>query len=98
MPSIIALLLAGSGRLGVQGTKEARFATGTGKVRLVFQVNDLDGERRRLIEQGVAVGDLVENHEEGYREARLQDPEGHSLRLFAWVAPASGESFARRGH
>jgi catechol 2,3-dioxygenase-like lactoylglutathione lyase family enzyme len=91
-----ALLSAGSGRLGVQGTKEARFTSGPGKVRLVFQVNDLDGERRRLIEQGVAVGDLVENHEEGYREVRLQDPEGHSLRLFAWVDPARAHPFARR--
>jgi catechol 2,3-dioxygenase-like lactoylglutathione lyase family enzyme len=91
-----ALLSAGSGRLGVQGTKEARFTSGPGKVRLVFQVNDLDGERRRLMEQGVVVGDLVENHEEGYREVRLQDPEGHSLRLFAWVDPARADPFARR--
>ncbi len=85
-----ALLSAGSGRLGVQGAKEVRLAAGTGKVRLVFQVNDLEGERLRLIERGVVVGGLVENHDEGYSEVRLQDPEGHSLRLFAWVDPARG--------
>ena len=93
-----ALLSAGSGRLGVQGTKEPRFTAGTGKVRLVFQVNDLKGECQRLIEQGVVVGELIENHEEGYREVRLQDPEGHSLRLFAWVDSSRGEPFTGRGH
>ena len=91
-----ALLSAGSGRLGVQGTREARFVAGPGKVRLVFQVHDLDGERQRLIEQGVAVGELVENHDEGYREVRLQDPEGHSLRLFAWLDPTRADPFTRR--
>jgi predicted enzyme related to lactoylglutathione lyase len=89
-----ALLSAGSGRLGVQGTKEARMSAGPGKVRLVFQVLDLEGERQRLIDQGVAVGGLIENAEEGYREVRLQDPEGHSLRLFAWVDPTRGGAFS----
>jgi catechol 2,3-dioxygenase-like lactoylglutathione lyase family enzyme len=93
-----ALLSAGSGRLGVQGTKEARFVAGPGKVRLVFQVRDLEGERQRLIGQGVVVGDLIENLDEGYREVRLQDPEGHSLRLFAWVDPTRGDPFTRRTH
>jgi predicted enzyme related to lactoylglutathione lyase len=88
-----ALLAAGSGRLGVQGFKEARAAAGPGKVRLVFQVRDLDAERQRLIEQGIAVGAPIENPAEGYREVRLQDPEGYSLRLFAWTDPARGNSF-----
>jgi len=85
-----ALLSAGSGRLGVQGVKEGRSASGPGKVRLVFQVADLDQECQRLTELGVAVGPPMENLVEGYREARLQDPEGHSLRLFAWTGPTRG--------
>src|SRR5207253_6006359 len=82
-----ALLSAGNGRLGVQGVKEARATTGSGKVRLVFQVPDLDRERQWLIERGVAVGAPVENLDEGYREVRLKDPEGYSVRLFAWIDP-----------
>ena len=56
-------------------------------MRLVFQVADLDRERRRLIDNGVAVGEPIENHAEGYREIRFQDPEGYSLRFFAWNDP-----------
>ncbi len=87
-PHEFALFSAGHGRVGLQGVKEARGLAGPGKVRLVFQVPDLDRERERLIDHGVAVGAPVENPEEGYREVRLQDPEGHSLRLFAWTDPA----------
>jgi catechol 2,3-dioxygenase-like lactoylglutathione lyase family enzyme len=97
-PHEFALLAAGSGRVGLQGFKGAGALAGHGKIRLVFQVLDLHGERQRLIDQGVAVGVPVENHEEGYREVRLQDPEGHSLRLFAWTDPARGEPFARPRH
>src|SRR5262245_51277109 len=43
-----ALLSAGGGRLGVQGIKAARSIAGPSKVRLVFQVRDLDLERLRL--------------------------------------------------
>jgi hypothetical protein len=91
-----ALLSAGSGRLGLQGVRETRSATGSGKVRLVFQVRDLEIERQRLIERGVVVGATVENLDEGYREIRLQDPEGSSLRLFAWIDPERGRPFTSR--
>jgi hypothetical protein len=91
-----ALLSAGGGRLGVQGVKEARALTAPSRVRLVFQVRDLDRERQRLIDRGVAVGAPIESPSEGYREVRLQDPEGYSLRLFAWIDPAHGNTFARR--
>jgi catechol 2,3-dioxygenase-like lactoylglutathione lyase family enzyme len=53
--------------------------------RLVFLVDDLDTERRRLIDCGVAVGESRENVAEGYREIRLADPEGMPIRLFAWT-------------
>jgi predicted enzyme related to lactoylglutathione lyase len=89
-----ALLSAGHGRLGVQGVKAARLIAGPSKLRLVFQVPDLDRERHRLIEHGVAIGPPIENREEGYREVRLQDPEGNSVRLFAWVDPTRGSRFA----
>jgi predicted enzyme related to lactoylglutathione lyase len=92
-----ALLAAGSGRLGIQGVKVAGSLTGPGKVRLVYQVHDLDHERQRLIERGVAVGAPIENHEEGYREVRLKDPEGYSLRLFAWTDPARRNAFLGQG-
>lgn len=95
-PHEFALLSAGSGRLGLQGIKAALPTAGSGRVRLVFQVRDLDQERARLIAQGVAVGAPIENAEEGYRELRLQDPEGYSLRLFAWTDPARSDSFGGR--
>ena len=82
-----ALLSAGGGRVGLQGVKEAHLASAQGRVRLVFQVADLDRERRQLIDKGIAVGEPIENEAEGYREIRFQDPEGYSLRFFAWNDP-----------
>lgn len=90
-----ALLAAGGGRVGLQGVKEAHMAPSRNRVRLVFQVADLDRERRRLIECGVAVGEPIENQEEGYREIRFPDPEGYSLRFFAWNDPARAGAFTR---
>jgi predicted enzyme related to lactoylglutathione lyase len=88
-----ALLSAGGGRVGLQGVKEANQAPSRNRVRLVFQVADLDRERRRLIEYGVEVGEPIENREEGYREIRFQDPEGYSLRFFAWNDPGRAGAF-----
>ena len=90
-----ALLSAGGGRVALQGVKEAHLAPARNRVRLVFQVADLDRERSRLIDGGVAVGEPIENQEEGYREIRFQDPEGYSLRFFAWDEPGRGVAFAR---
>ena len=42
-----AFLAAGQSRLGLQGVKGAREPSVPSKVRLVFQVRDLDQERRR---------------------------------------------------
>jgi catechol 2,3-dioxygenase-like lactoylglutathione lyase family enzyme len=88
-----ALLSAGSGRVGLQGVKEAHLAPTRNRVRLVFQVADLDRERRRLVDHGVEVGEPVENRDEGYREIRFQDPEGYSLRCFAWDDPGRAGAF-----
>ncbi len=91
-----ALLSAGSGRVGLQGVKEAPWRSPRNRVRLVFQVADLDRERRRLIDHGVELGEPIENQEEGYREIRFQDPEGYSLRFFAWNDPGRAGAFGAR--
>jgi catechol 2,3-dioxygenase-like lactoylglutathione lyase family enzyme len=90
-----AFLAAGQGRLGLHGVKGAKGSTVPSKVRLVFQVPDVDLERKRLIELGVEVGVPFDNREEGYREIRLHDPDGNSLTLFAWLDPTRGHQFSR---
>ncbi len=90
-----AFLAAGQGRLGLHGVKSTRESTVPSKVRLVFQVPDVDLERQRLIELGVEVGVPFDNREEGYREIRLHDPDGNSLTLFAWIDPTRGHQFSR---
>jgi predicted enzyme related to lactoylglutathione lyase len=90
-----AFLAAGNGRLGLQGTKAARAAGERSKVRLVFQVRDVDAERLRLIERGVEVGVPIDNKKEGYREVRLHDPVGNTLTLFAWIDSERENAFAR---
>ena len=75
------LLEAGSGRVAV---KEGPPSADRGAVRLIFRVEDLDASRDRLIGLGVAVGPVTESAE-GYREARLADPEGTPIHLFAWM-------------
>jgi predicted enzyme related to lactoylglutathione lyase len=89
-----ALFSAGTGRLGIQGTREPRPSSARGMVRLVFQVANLDRQREALLARGVAVSEPLENQAEGYREVRLQDPEGNSLRLFSWRDPSHGQKFA----
>ena len=89
-----ALLQAGGGRLGLKGVKAARGAHERIKIRLVFQVKDVENERRKLIERGVVVSPPIENREEGYREIRLHDPDGNSLTLFAWVDSAAKNPLA----
>ena len=83
-----AFLAAGQGRLGLQGVKGPHDRTVPSKVRIVFQVRDVNVERKRLIEKGVEVSAPFDNSEEGYREIRLHDPDGNSLTLFAWVEEA----------
>ena len=79
-----AFLAAGQSRLGLQGVKGPREAMGPSRVRLVFQVSDVDRERRRLVALGLDVSMPLDNREEGYREVRLHDPDGNRLTLFAW--------------
>jgi len=76
------LLEAGPGRVAI---KEGPPVADWGAVRLVFRVEDVDGERARLVGLGVAVGTVTESPE-GYREARLADPDGTPIHLFSTVA------------
>ena len=76
------LLEAGPTRIAL---KEGAEVADRGAVRLVFRVGDLDAARDRLVGLGVEVGPITES-DEGYREARLTDPEGTPIHLFAWVA------------
>ena len=93
-----ALLAAGEGRLGFKGIKSHQIAHERTKVRFVFQVADIDLERRRLAERGVVVSVPFDNSEEGYREVRLHDPEGNSLTMFAWIDPGREGRFVNGRH
>ena len=78
--------LLGDPRTGQLALKEAR-ETESGsptKVRLVFQVDDLEASHRRLKWRGVEVGDVTLNDREHYREVRLIGPEGTPITLFDW--------------
>lgn len=79
------LLEAGAGRIAL---KQGPPFENRGAVRLVFRVEDVDGARERLIGLGVEVGPVSESAE-GYREARLADPDGTPIRLFSWVGRGS---------
>ena len=76
-----ALLEAGGGRVAL---KEGEGRGDREPARLVFRVDDVDTARDRLVGLGVAVEPITESAE-GYREARLADPDGTPIRLFAWV-------------
>lgn len=78
-----ALLRAGDGRIGL---KQAG-APAREPCRLIFQVDDVEAARVRLRERGVAVGPPSENQTEGYREIRLNDPDGTPITLFQWLRP-----------
>ena len=76
-----SLLEAGSARVAL---KEGPALEGRGAVRLIFKVGDVDEARARLVALGVEVTPTTESAE-GYREARLLDPEGTPIRLFSWA-------------
>jgi hypothetical protein len=61
-------------------------APATGSVALVFLVDHLADEHRRLIEAGIVVSE-IETSVEGYRAVRLSDPAGHPIQLFEWIRP-----------
>jgi catechol 2,3-dioxygenase-like lactoylglutathione lyase family enzyme len=82
-PRRFALLDAGPGRVALKGDDTP--APARDAARLVFQVDDLDAERARLLALAVDVGPAIEHRDEGFREARLLDPDGTPITLFAWT-------------
>jgi hydroxymethylpyrimidine/phosphomethylpyrimidine kinase len=80
-----ALFTAGAARLALKvGAHRAAERTISPGVLLAFEVDDLDAWMRRLQERGVAPDGPVKASPEGYRRARLRDPDGHAVSLFAW--------------
>jgi hypothetical protein len=80
-PNRFALLEAGA--TGVALKEGNGFEPGS-NVRLLFVVEDLDGEHERLSALGVGPGPIRENPSEMYREFRVSDPDGTPVTLFAW--------------
>ena len=81
-----AFLAAGGGRLGLKGIKAARGADERDQdpprvpgARPGFPAPEAD---RKM---GSWSASVIDNHDEGYREVRLHDPDGNSLTLFAWI-------------
>ena len=61
-------------------------AAGTEENRLApaFRVGDLDGTLERLKSLGVRVDPHIDGEDEGYRLARVYDPEGNRLHLYGY--------------
>jgi catechol 2,3-dioxygenase-like lactoylglutathione lyase family enzyme len=77
-----ALLDAGGGRIALKAGEPT-----PGGVLLALEVDDLDGWVARL---GAHVEGPIKASEEGYRRARLHDPDGYEIALFEWTQEASG--------
>lgn len=79
--------LLGTGRVGI-ALKGGSTAGGDRlSVDLIFRVDDLDAVRNRLIGLGVEVSPIRHDAAERYHEAKLRDPEGTPIILFAWREP-----------
>jgi catechol 2,3-dioxygenase-like lactoylglutathione lyase family enzyme len=84
-----ALLDAGGCRVALkEGPPEP------GNVLLTFEVDDLPATLARLAARGVTLESPTEQSEEGYRRARLRDPDGHSICLFEWNGGVPPEVWA----
>ena len=62
-------------------------STATGENRLApgFRVSDLDATLRRLRSAGVRIYADIDGADEGYRLARIWDPEGNRLHLYHYL-------------
>ncbi|MCS6852237.1 MAG: hypothetical protein NZ700_13825 [Gemmataceae bacterium] len=74
-----ALFRVGAGRVALKAG-----APEPGSSLLVFQVDDLAAELRRLEAHGITPCGPVKTSPEGYTRAILVGPEGQRLALFAW--------------
>jgi predicted enzyme related to lactoylglutathione lyase len=74
------------------GKKDAN--EGVSRVVLDFVVADLDACLAELGRRGVEPSGPPEPSPEGYRIARLSDPEGNLIHLFEWTSPGGAASSA----
>jgi catechol 2,3-dioxygenase-like lactoylglutathione lyase family enzyme len=86
-----ALVAAGPARLALKGGQ-----TEPGSNKLTFRVTDLDAAMARLERAGVVPVSPVRTSPEGYRAARLVDPDGHRIELFEWANPDPGSEHQTR--
>jgi catechol 2,3-dioxygenase-like lactoylglutathione lyase family enzyme len=78
-----ALLAAGPARIALK----QRIDKASGAV-VTFRVEDLDAELARLARHDITPERPIRVSAEGYRSARMHDPDGNALDLFEWVRPA----------
>ena len=64
-----------------------RMSAGVSRVVLDFVVKDLDACLAELNRRGVQPSSAPEASPEGYRLARIADPEGNEIHLFEWSGP-----------
>ena len=81
-PNRYALLSAGPARIALKAGTPV-----PGTTRVVFCVPALDAALARLAHSGIEPAGPVKDSPEGYRVARLADPDGHRIELFEWIAP-----------
>lgn len=79
------MLETGGALLGL-ASDHPEHAASTSENRLSpgFQVQDLDAALERLRAAGVRVDPVIDGEGEGYRLARIWDPEGNRLHLFTY--------------
>lgn len=65
-------------------------ATQAARVVIDFTVRDLDGALAELSKRGVSILSPAKPSPEGYRIARIADPEGNEIHLFEWTNAPSG--------
>lgn len=56
-----------------------------GGLRIVVRSDDLESDREEMSRRGVAVGVMIENREESFREFRVADPDGLAITIFEWT-------------
>jgi len=81
-----ALMEAGGAKLAIKARPSAEPIVASDS-SIVFEVDDLEGERHRLKRLGVEIGTIIENPAEGFRECRFADPGGNAVTIFAWNRP-----------
>jgi predicted enzyme related to lactoylglutathione lyase len=79
-------MLETGGAMLALATDHPEFSASTDESRIApsFYVEDLDAEVARLAAAGVRVDPNQDGHGEGYRMARVWDPEGNRLQLYTY--------------